>query len=293
MRACFLILAGIITGAGCATSTQNKMESPGAAPADVNSTDETAFDELEEELAGKQVTIADPLEPVNRIMFGANDVVYFQAVKPLTQAYARMVPKPARTGINSFFYNVGTPARLVNCLLQGKGSAAGTELNRLVINTTVGVLGFGDPARDRWGLEPAEEDLGQTLAVHGFGDGWYLVWPLRGPSTVRDSVGNLGDQFLDPVRYVEPTEVSVGISVSDALNSGSMHIGEYEAFKAAAVDPYVAMRTAYIQYRQKQIRDEELPTDGTPARRPRTGAIGLPVQPQDTQPSEENPPHQE
>ncbi|RPJ29264.1 MAG: hypothetical protein EHM35_13385, partial [Planctomycetaceae bacterium] len=113
-----------------------------------------------------------------------------------------------------------------------------------------------------------------------------------------DSVGNLGDQFLNPVRYVEPAEVSFGISVTDTLNYGSLHIGEYEAFKAAAVDPYVAMRTAYVQYREKQIRDEGPPTEpndiSRPARRPRTGALRSRVQPQSTQPDgAEQPPHQE
>ena len=298
MRVYFLILAGIVAGAGCATSTQNNPQSPAAVPGDINSPDETAFDELEEEFSEKQVTIADPLEPVNRIMFGINDVTYFWVVKPVTHAYARMVPKPARTGIGNFFDNVATPPRLVNCLLQGKGSAAGTELHRFAINTTVGVLGFGDPARDRWGLELAREDLGQTLAVYGFRDGCYLVWPLWGPSTLRDSVGILGDQFLNPIRYVEPEEVSIGISVENAVNDGSLHIGEYEAFKSAAVDPYVAMRTAYVQYRNRQIRDEGLPTEpndgGTPARRPRTGALKLRVQPQNTQPTpEKDPPHHE
>ncbi len=139
--------------------------------------------------------------------------------------------------------------------MQGKCSAAGGELNRFVINTTAGVLGFGDPAHDRWGLEPAKEDLGQTLAVYGFGDGFYIVWPLLGPSTLRDSAGMLGDRYLNPVHYVEPDEASLGISVFKAVNSGSFHIGEYESFKSASVNPYVAMREIYIQYRSKQIKE--------------------------------------
>jgi phospholipid-binding lipoprotein MlaA len=261
MRAYFLIVVGVVAGAGCATSTQSNPQSPAAAPRDVNSPGDAAVDELEEEYSQRQVSIADPLEPVNRIMYGFNDVAYFWVVKPVTHAYAGVVPKPARIGIGNFFHNVATPPRLVNCLLQGKGSAAGTELRRFAINTTAGVLGFGDPAHDQWGLEPAEEDLGQTLAVYGFGNGCYVVWPLLGPSTLRDSVGMLGDQFLNPIRYVEPEEVSIGISVESAVNDGSLHIGEYEAFKSAAVDPYVAMRGAYVQYRKKQIRGEDHPTD--------------------------------
>jgi phospholipid-binding lipoprotein MlaA len=295
MRTCFLIVIGMVTGAGCATrdarpvtrdssghgsqiadhesrgtdhdvipaqaGTRGTDDETAAAFEDVNSMDETAFDELEEEFAQKELTIADPLEPVNRVMHGFNDVLYFWVVRPVTRTYADVVPKPARLGIRNFFHNVATPPRLVNCLLQGKGAAAGTEVRRFAINTTVGILGFGDPARDRWGLEPAEEDLGQTLAVYGLGDGFYLVWPFLGPSSLRDSVGRLGDQFLNPIRYVEPREVSIALSAASAVSDASLHIGEYETFKAAAVDPYVALRGAYLQYRKQQIQDGDRPPD--------------------------------
>jgi phospholipid-binding lipoprotein MlaA len=261
MRPCFLIVVWLVLGAGCATSTQSNPHSLAASPRDVNSSGEAAFDEFEEEFSQRQVTISDPLEPSNRVMYGVNDVLYFWVAKPVTHVYEGVVPRPVRIGIGNFFYNLTTPARFVNCLLQGKCSAAERELHRFVVNTTAGVLGFGDPAHDRWGLEPAEEDLGQTLAVYGFGDGFYVVWPLLGPSTLRDSVGMVGDQFLNPVRYVEPAEASIGISAVSATNKGSFHIGEYEAFKSAAVDPYVAMRGAYIQYRKKQIRGEDQPID--------------------------------
>jgi phospholipid-binding lipoprotein MlaA len=188
-------------------------------------------------------------------MFGINDKFYFWVAKPVVQTYEKIMPRPARVCIGNFFENLTTPARFVNCLIQGKGPEADRELRRFGINTTAGVLGFSDPARDRCHLAPANEDLGQTLAVHGFGDGFYIVWPVFGPSTLRDSVGMVGDAFLNPVRYVKPTEASIGISVADATNDGSFHIGEYEAFKSAAVDPYVAMRGAYIQYRSKQIKE--------------------------------------
>jgi phospholipid-binding lipoprotein MlaA len=123
-------------------------DKPGTAAADED------FDLLEEELVEQKVEIADPLEPVNRIMYS--------------------LPEPVRIGIRNFFQNLTTPIRLVNCLLQGKGHAAGDEVHRFVVNTTIGVLGFGDPARDEFGYELTEEDLGQTLAVYGLGDGLYL-----------------------------------------------------------------------------------------------------------------------
>jgi phospholipid-binding lipoprotein MlaA len=259
MRPYLAILFLLVTAAGCASSSKNNPNSPNVSPSDVNSSEEAVFEEFEEELIQEQVTVADPLEPFNRTMFNVNDRFYFWVAKPVMQGYEKMVPKPARIGIGNFFQNLTTPIRLVNCLLQGKGPQADTELRRFGINTTAGVLGFGDPALDKYHLEPAKEDLGQTLAVHGLGDGCYIVWPLFGPSTLRDSAGTAGDWFLNPVSYVEPVEASIGIKAEDYVNEGSFHIGEYEAFKSAAVDHYVAMRTAYIQYREKQIHDQ--PTD--------------------------------
>jgi phospholipid-binding lipoprotein MlaA len=210
---------------------------------------------LEEELAEEMIVIADPLEPVNRIMFGVNDILYFWVAKPVLQVYTGIMPEPARVGIRNFFNNVSTPVRFVNCLLQGKNEGANTELRRFAINTTVGVLGFGDPALDEHGLKPVREDLGQTLAVFGFDDGIYIVWPIFGPSTVRDSVGMVGDQFLNPLRYVDPREVSIGASIVKGVNAGSFQIGKYEDFKEEAFEPYVAMRELYIQYRHKQIQE--------------------------------------
>jgi len=209
---------------------------------------------LEEEVTSQMVEVADPLEPWNRIMYQVNDILYFWVAKPCTQVYTDVVPEPVRLGVRNLFYNLATPIRFVNCHLQGKSDSADTELKRFLVNTTAGILGFGDPARDKLGLEPAEEDLGQTLAVYSLGDGFYIVWPLIGPSTLRDSVGLVGDQFLNPTWYVKPTEVSIGISGVNITNESSFHIGEYEAFKSAALDPYVAMRETYIQYRNKQIQ---------------------------------------
>ena len=188
-------------------------------------------------------------------MFHVNDALYFWVVDPIATIYEQVVPKPARIGVGNFFNNITTPVRLVNCLLQGKNEAAGREFDRFLINSTAGVLGFGDPAQDQHDLKPADEDLGQTLAVHGVGDGFYLVLPLLGPSTARDSAGFVGDLFLRPFFYLESCEAKVALSATEYVNKSSFHIGQYEAFKSAAVDPYVAMRQTYIQYRRKKIQE--------------------------------------
>ncbi len=250
-----IVLAGAISG--CATSAQDapsmKVASFTNDSAEGFGNDD--FDLLEEEFAEQMVKVPDPLESFNRTMFHVNDTLYFWVVKPVSHVYGGVVPEPARLGIRNFFSNLTTPARLINCLLQGKGEGADTELRRFAINTTCGILGFGDPALDQYGLEPVHEDLGQTLAVYGFGDGFYLVLPLLGPSNARDSVGRIGDWFLNPVSYVEPTEAAYGITAVRYTNSSSFRIGEYETFKSMTVEPYIAMREAYIQYRANQIQE--------------------------------------
>ena len=263
---CLLIpVVLIIMTAGCAVSDKSpSADNLAGTPAngqggliggaDEESFTDEEFDLLEEELDKGQVEIDDPLEGFNRLMFGLNDTLYFLIFKPVVNTYKAVAPEPARIGIRNFFQNIGTPGRYINCLLQGKGPSADIELRRLWINTTEGVLGFGDPAKDRHGLQPVWEDLGQTLAVHGMDNGFYIVWPFLGPSTVRDSLGMVGDIFLNPVRYVRPRETSIIISATKGINQSSFHIQEYEDFKAAFLEPYVAIRESYIQYREEQIQ---------------------------------------
>ncbi len=200
-------------------------------------------------------TVSDPLFGWNRAMFTFNDRVYFWVFKPVARGYGAMVPEPARIGIRNFFNNLLMPVRFVNCLLQGKLEKAKNEIVRFSLNTTWGVLGFVDITNKYYHLPPQREDMGQTFAVWGIGNGFYLVWPFVGPSTLRDSFGLVGDYYLDPVSWVNPWELSVGIRVFDEINSTSLRIGDYEAFKAAALDPYVAMRDAYIQNRNKMIQE--------------------------------------
>ena len=260
LQAWYIVILTVLI-AGCASSNNNAKFTTAHQNTlnDPNNIDEAFADEdfdlLEEELDEQAVEVDDPLEPFNRLMFGFNDTLYFWIVKPVAGTYKAVVPEPARTGVRNFFQNLTTPVRYVNCLLQGKGDGADTELRRFLVNTTEGILGFGDPARDKYELQPVQEDLGQTLAMHGMDDGFYIVWPFFGPSNVRDSLGMVGDMFLNPVRYVEPRETSIYISAGKGINEGSFHIGEYEDFKAAALEPYIAMREAYIQYRNKKIQE--------------------------------------
>ena len=207
-------------------------------------------DEFEED----KVQIADPLAPLNRVMFHFNDKLYFWFLKPLARAYKAITPEVFRLGVKNFFRNLETPIRLTNCILQGKGDAAEREFVRFVMNTTLGLFGFISPADDRPGLEPPdEEDLGQTFAVYGAGNGLYIVWPVIGPSTLRDSIGRAGDWFINPVNYIEPWEAYWGMWSLDKVNQVSFRIGDYEALKKASIDPYIAMRNVYLQFREKKV----------------------------------------
>jgi phospholipid-binding lipoprotein MlaA len=247
-----LLFLFAFTLSGCASSEKNSSMFSGQGPeGELSEFEDEDFDLLEDELEEQTIEISDPLEGFNRIMFAFNDVFYVY----VGGSYKAVVPEPARIGIRNFFDNIATPVRFVNCLLQGKGNDAGKELDRFVINTTIGILGFGDPARNKYGLELKNEDLGQTLAVYGVGDGFYLVLPLAGPSTLRDGGAKVGDLFLRPLFYLDSTRAKVAIYSVRQINASSFYLEDYESIKATAIDPYIMMREAYIQYRQKQIQE--------------------------------------
>lgn len=227
------------------------------------------FDDDSEDYYGEEgealKTVADPLVGLNRTMFVFNDKLYFWVLKPVAKGYRVVVPTPARISIKNFFFNLLAPVRLVNCLLQGKGKAAGGELGRLFINTTVGMLGFYDPAKIYPELNPPREDFGQTLGHYGIGNGFFIVWPFLGPSTLRDTVGAVGDWALNPVSFMQLVNVDAGTLTSSTtnvvafsvrtVNEASLRIGDYEMLKNAALDPYEAFRDAYIQYRISNIAE--------------------------------------
>jgi len=162
------------------------------------------------------------------------------------------VPDPVRIGVRNFFSNLGTPIRAVNALLQGKLKDTGTELARFGINSMAGIGGLFDPAKDI-PLTRKDEDTGQTLGVYGLGPGFYLVLPVLGPSDARDTVGLAGDTFLDPITYLLSFEWALGARFVRSETDLSFRINEYEELTDAAVDPYAAVKDAYIQYRAKKV----------------------------------------
>ena len=199
-------------------------------------------------------TVADPLEPLNRAIFVFNDKAYFWVMKPVAQGYRAIVPQGARVSIRNFFSNLGTPIRLANNLLQGQLKGAGTELLRFVINSTIGIAGLFDPARTGFHIEKRNADLGQTLGRYGLGQGFYIVLPILGPSNARDTVGIFGDYFIDPLTLIEDPWAELGVRAFKTENEVSLSIGDYEDLKESSLDPYVALRDAYVQNRAKKVR---------------------------------------
>lgn len=231
------------------------VETP-AAPEDAGLTDaRQASDPLDDPFAapGPAATLADPLEPVNRGMFWINDKLYTYLFKPVARGW-RVVPEPARISLGNAFHNLGTPVRFANALLQLKFTDAGTELGRFLVNSTLGVAGLFDHAKSCIGWERKEEDFGQTLGHYGIGQGFYLVLPVLGPTTLRDGVGRAGDFFLDPMPYlVDDTERMIG-RVVEQQNYLSLDKDTYEGIKAQELDPYLFIRDAYAQRRAAQVR---------------------------------------
>lgn len=208
------------------------------------------YREGEEYMAGE---IADPLEPLNRIFFELNDKLYFAIIRPAAQVYGLVVPEWGRQRVDSFFRNLAAPIRFVGCVLQLKFKAAGNELARFALNTTGGMGGLFDIAAEQMDLPSSGEDLGQALGSWGIGHGFYIVWPVLGPSSLRDSVGTVGDNFLYPVNYLEDKEAVLGVRAYEYLNRASLRIGDYEDLREVALDPYISVRNAYFQYREAQL----------------------------------------
>ena len=212
------------------------------------------FDDFGEEF-GPIKRVWDPLQGVNRVMFTLNDGLYRVILTPASHGYKVLVPESARTGVGRMFANIAYPKRLVSNLLQGRLGPAGIETRRFFLNSTVGLFGFKDVARERYDLYPYDEDLGQVLGAAGMGEIFPVTLPVLGPMNLRDTIGWIGDGFLDPTSYVEPWRAAFGLKLYDKVNYVSLHNGEYESVVDAAVDPYLFLRDASSQLRDRKIKE--------------------------------------
>jgi phospholipid-binding lipoprotein MlaA len=197
----------------------------------------------------------DPIEPVNRVFFWVNDKLYFYLLKPVARGYRWAVPEPWRVGVKNFFSNLAAPVRIINAGLQGKFGDAGNEITRFAVNTTIGIGGFFDTAKDHFELRMKDEDTGQTMGHYGVGPGPYLVLPILGPSNLRDGVGMFVDNRMNLLYYISEGRTYYGLRVYDKINDLSLDKDTYEGIKKDALDPYLFVRDAFMQYRQNKIEN--------------------------------------
>lgn len=198
----------------------------------------------------------DPWEPFNEKMFNFNHDVFDRfVVKPVATAWNAVLPDPVQRCIYNALTNLAVVKRLVNSLLQAKLEGAGREVARFTINSTVGLAGLFDVAKDRFGIEPSDEDTGQTLGVYGIGPGPYLVLPFLPVLTVRDGIGLAADVAMQPLSYFIPIGATFGLYGTYVVNYRSMHLTEFEEVEDSVVDLYSAVRNAYLQRREAAIKE--------------------------------------
>ena len=204
--------------------------------------------------------IADPIEGVNRGIFKFNDVVDTAVLEPVARGYRAGVPQPARTGVRNFLQNLKSPITIGNNLLQGDLTGAGDATTRMVANSLLGFAGLVDVAGHE-GIKYQEEDFGQTLGKWGVGHGPYLVLPLFGPSSVRDTTGMIVDGYADPIRiWLTNTDnegwyyARAGVAAIDKREELLDVIAD---LKKNSIDYYAAMRSTYGQRRQALLNDED------------------------------------
>jgi len=204
-------------------------------------------------------SVSDPLEGMNRVIFDANEFLYSMFLRGPTEMYVGLVPPPLRSAVSNMLHNLTTPVILANDILQWEWLRAGQTFQRFAINTTYGVGGMFDRAAEM-GFERHSEDFGQTMAVWGVPEPFYLVLPLFGPSNPRDAVGKLVvDRFFDPLGlYMSNIEHDEGIYSRAGVGAVDQYAGvmnELDQIKKTSVDYYAAIRSMYRQKRNAEIRN--------------------------------------
>lgn len=233
---------------------------------------ENLAEQLAQQLAQENLAQAaddsarDPLESVNRAIFGFNDFLQRLLIRPMAELYVLMLPELVRDSIRNVLANIRAPVVLVNDILQGEGTRALETTQRFVINTTVGIGGIIDVA-DKMGIKGHNEDFGQTLAVWGVGEGFYLVLPILGPSNPRDGISKVADFYLDPVsQWADNTdreEITYTRTLLGGIDSFSRIMNELDKLKETSIDYYAAVRSITRQRRNAEIRNGK-PADGAP-----------------------------
>lgn len=212
----------------------------------------------------------DPFERVNRAVFGFNEVLDSTVLAPVAKGYQAVVPELVRSGVSNFFGNFGDGWSAINQALQGKGEAAATMTMRVATNTLFGIGGLFDVASEL-GMERQSEDLGQTLGRWGMPAGPYIVWPLLGPSTARDTLARPVDLAWSTSLAINDTGVNAGLAALQLIDVRASLLSASRVVDGIALDKYTFIRDAYIARRRNLVYDgnpPELPEESEPAAAP-------------------------
>ncbi len=205
----------------------------------------------------------DPWEDWNRKVFAFNEGLDDKVLKPVATAYSEVVPQPVRRGVQNFFNNAADAWSAVNNVLQGKFAAGAHDVMRVGVNTLFGLGGFLDPATEM-GFEHTYEDFGQTLGFWGVGAGAYIVWPVFGPSTVRESFALPLDRSVSPAVVIHDGGAVWGITVLQIVNTRANLLGASRVLDDIALDKYTFVRDAYLQRRRSLVFDGDVPEPADP-----------------------------
>ena len=256
-RALLALLVGALLALGGCASTQN----------------------FAKEARGGPGARLDPWENWNRKVFAFNEGLDEKILKPVATGYSKVVPQFVRRSVDNFFSNAADAWSAVNNVLQGKPEPAFSDVVRFTTNTVFGFFGILDIATE-FGLEHHYEDFGQTLGRWGFGPGAYIVWPLLGPSTVRETIALPLDRAASPALYINDGRYQFGIVGLQIINTRANLLGASQVIDDIALDKYTFIRDAYLQRRRSLVFDgdaPQVPDASAPAGTPGSGAAPDPI----------------
>lgn len=251
----WLRMACAVLIAGCASAMSSPLPDTDAASATDVAPGVDADVLADVEPADPQAPVDDPWEGFNRHVHGFNNTADQLVFRPLAVGYDTVAPAPVKAGVSRFFANLGMPATAVNQALQGRPRHAAQSLGRFAVNFTVGIGGVFDPATHFGVPQHAPQDFGQTLATWGWSESRYLVLPLFGPRTLRDTVAIVGDQPLSPLGQVQSSVAAAGLQMMEVVD-GRARMLPLDKFRRDAFDDYLLVRDAWAQRRKRQIQQD-------------------------------------
>lgn len=217
-----------------------------------------ADDAQSETDVGQVPAFDDPLEFINRPIFAFNDKLFEYVLIPASKGYTAVVPEPVRQGVTNFFSNIREPLNALNQLFQGQAGSSGKSIGRFLINSTVGVLGFFDPAKGWFDLESNVSTINDTLASYDVGYGSYIVLPILGQSDLRNGFSTITESIFSPIQYVTDDPQTLYIQIYGGFHQFAPQAPTYEQLRDEAEDPYVFFRNMYMQ---GVLRNQQYPSE--------------------------------